>query len=215
MGPNDGVAFQPLLMRLQVAQVVVDAAFVERHDRRLVRSLADGSFDDRDLDNLFAAIERPFRASVVYLAANMRLDPRLMCAPGAPEDAFCRAVELLSKGQYRSNDTDSYPVIDLFDGRADQDSLGRKGAIQIGIIQRLLRDQRAEALQRMIVRAAEALEEFIHPRLPASEIERIMRLMGPVERAVPIPMLFFRDNSGRVGYSLATRANECAAAFQE
>ena len=201
--PSHGSMLQPLLQRLEAVQRVVDAVFVEKEDRELIRSLEDGTYGSRELDQLFELIEKPFHAAVTVLAAGNRRTPVRLTSYHPGDDPFYRAVDLLSRGE-TSSDGPGIPAIDLLASDEEDQRLGRKGAAQVGLVRRLIRLYGLDRIEIMIQRVIDDMDPpqphllrsgQIHYKLPkartSEDVARLLRLVAPIERDHMFPILMF------------------------
>lgn len=204
----------PMIERLEAARRVVEELAVAKDDRKLIRVLEDGTYREADLDRLFAMMEEPLRAAVVILAGAIRRDGSLELALATVEDPYCRALLLLARPWQNIGNRAGLPEIDLSGLPSDDKALGRRGAAQIGLVRRLVEKNGTQALDALIDRAAKEGEVSI-PRLAGEQVQRLLRLVGPIACGGDITMLAFRDESGRTGRSIMESNGEYVAEIFE
>lgn len=203
--PSSESRLRPWIERLEAAKGVMDRLTEEKADLDLVRALKDGSYDEADLDRLYGLVKPPLRAAVVLGTAVSKTEGRFSLIEALREDPFCRALDLLARSEHRSNDEEELPVIELLSTDADDGWLGRKDAVRIGLVRRLVRDEGPERIEAM---ARRVLDEgtFRFPRLNTEELERLLRLASWIEQADSAPIFGFMDQDGRRGATRLQRA---------
>lgn len=201
---------RPWIDRLEKAKVVVDGLTAEKANLELVQALKSGSFDEGDLERLYGFVDAPLRAAVVVGMA-VSQECAFSRLPELGEDPFCRTLDLLARSEYRPTNERELPVIDLT-ADAEDLGLGRRDAIRVGLVRRLVRRDGIERLQTMVRRALDE-GRFRFPHLNGEEVERLLRLASWIEKSDSVPIFRFMDQDGRVGSTYLERAGVCVVDF--
>lgn len=189
---------QALTDRLEVSKSAVDELVAERQDRVLTSAFESGAYGRYELDLLFEFVEKPLATSVVSVAGSARAYGRYEFPPELGTDVFFRSALMLAQRMYFQAGDENRPAIDLLSSEMEDRALGIKGAAQLGLIRRLIRRQGIASLEDRIASAAVEPDRVSYLKVKSKhEVERLLRLMAPIERDHPFDIITFQSPTGR------------------
>ena len=190
-------ALDPLIERLEDAKVVVDSRISVREDRKLVEALKDGSYGQHDLDFLFEIIQKPLLAAITIMVFAWRDDGRIFPQLFEdPTDRFINCVDMIARRKYVADGIQNVPPIDLLTPDVDDSVHGRKGAAQVGLVRRLIASHGTDQLEATIDRIDSNRITDWAPKVTKEQCLRYLRLIAPIEREAPIPILLMTSPTG-------------------